>query len=157
MTKKSVEDRLQHVEDMLEIYQLVSRYGPSVDSGSSAAAGELWTETGTYEVPGVGVFEGSKGVENMLEGSIHQTLMANGCAHVMAMPTVTIDGDTAVANGYCFLFTHNDAAFGVARLSATRWEMVRTGKGWRIQRRINELLDGREAPRELLARGLSAA
>jgi hypothetical protein len=45
----------------------------------------------------------------------------------------------------------------MVRLAASRWSFVRTpgqGLGWRAVRRVNQMLDGQPAARELLARGL---
>ena len=39
----------------------------------------------------------------------------------------------------------------VARVSANRWDMVRTAYGWRVRHRENALLDGSEGARALLA------
>ena len=36
------------LQDEREIIQLISSYGPAVDSGSSEAAAAIWTEDGVY-------------------------------------------------------------------------------------------------------------
>lgn len=44
------------------------------------------------------------------------------------------------------------ASYGPLADSGDRWELVRTPHGWRISRRDNALLDGREAAQALFAR-----
>ncbi len=50
--------RVELLEDTLAIQQLVTTYGPAVDSGSAEAVGALWTEDGVYEVDS-GAYRGS--------------------------------------------------------------------------------------------------
>ena len=47
--------------------------------------------------------------------------------------------------------------FHVHRLSANRWEFVRTEKGWKISRRTLRPLDGTAPARDILKRALEAA
>ena len=150
----SMEERLGRIEDQLEIYQLISKYGPSVDSGSFQDAADLWTDDGVYEIPGVGSFSGHDGIFSLLEADLHQKLIHGGSAHVLSLPYVTIDADTAVATNYGRVYTPNADGFGIFRAIAIRWEFVRTETGWRCVRRINQLLDGRQEARDLLAQGL---
>ena len=153
--KETIEQRLQRMEDMFEIYQLITAYGPSVDSGSAREAAELWTEDGSYEIPGIGSFPGHAGIIGMLEGELHQTLIHGGCAHIISMPHVTLDGDRAVATNYGRVYVRKEDGFGLFRVIATRWELARTDEGWKCVTRINELLDGRPEARALLARGVA--
>jgi len=95
--------------------------------------------------------KGRTAIAALIEGHVHQQLMADGCAHALGPVTIDLDGDTATARGYSIVFrADGDGGFGVARASANRWTLTRTGDGWRVTRRENALLDGAEAARLLL-------
>jgi SnoaL-like domain len=144
-----LERRLGEVEDYLSILRLVANYGPSVDSGSGRWTASLWVEDGVYDTDAL-VMNGRVELEAMVAAEEHQGYIHGGSAHVPSLPLITIDGDRAVAIGYSRLYLFNGKDFRVARMSATRWELVRTSSGWRVERRIVRLLDGRSEARELL-------
>ncbi|TAK68481.1 MAG: nuclear transport factor 2 family protein [Actinomycetota bacterium] len=149
--------RVQLLEDEREVRRVIRRYGPSVDSGSSAAAAALWLDDGVYDMgkaPGgdeLRLAPGRAALTALFDGDFHQTLIAHGAAHVTSDCEVQIDGDTAVAYGYTFLFkaTEDAAEFAVIRVMATRFDFVRSSQGWRIQRRSNRNLSGDEDARAL--------
>lgn len=151
----ALERRLRKIEDMLAIYQAISAYGPAVDGGALEEAAELWTEQGSYEVPGAGSFHGRAGIVEMLGGELHQSLIRGGCAHILSMPHVTIQKDRAVAINYGRVYVREEDGFALYRVIASRWEFVRTEVGWMVERRINQLLDGREEARFMLAQGIA--
>ena len=78
-----------------------------------------------------------------------------GAGHVIGLPHVQLSGDTAVATGYARLYRWDGAQFVVARVSANRWELVRTAAGWRVAARTNRVLDGGDEPRALLRAGVT--
>jgi hypothetical protein len=82
----------------------------------------------------------------MVEGAAHQGLLAEGVAHVMGLPRVTVDGDRAVAVNQSVVHRRGE----VWRVAANRWELVRTPLGWQVASRVNRLLDGSAEARELL-------
>jgi ketosteroid isomerase-like protein len=151
-TLRSLEKRVGELEDRLAIYQLMYSYGPAADSGSSQAAANLWTADGVYDVADTGVLTGHNELQNMYEGQTHQALIKKGASHLTASPHVTVDGDTAVATCYSFVFAHEDGNYKVWRVSSNRWELVREEGRWRIKRRSNRLLNGSEQARAILAR-----
>lgn len=161
--RTSVEDklgvlsaRIQDLEDRLAIYDLMATYGPAVDGAARDVAGGLWTEDGVYDA-GVGLFEGSAGVSAMVEGPMHQGIISQGSAHLIGIPHLEVHGDSAVATGYSQLLRYDAEreVFTVWRVTANRWEMKRTAAGWRVQSRLNRLLDGSEEARALLRRGVT--
>lgn len=141
--------RIRRIEDQLAIYQLVVSYGPTVDSGQSAAAGRLWAEDGIYESDLFKV-TGPEAIAGLMDSALHQSIIMEGGAHDMSIPYVEIDGDTAVATNYAKVYRREGGAFKVWRVVASRWECVRTDAGWHIKSRINRLLDGAASARELL-------
>jgi hypothetical protein len=60
-----------------------------------------------------------------------------------------------VATCYSFVYLHEGDSYRIWRMSSNRWELVRTAGGWRIARRTNQLLDGSEEARRILARGVA--
>lgn len=151
----SVEDRmsrlereLREVRDALEIYQRTASYGPLVDLGDSQGASALWTFDGAYDW-GRGMTEGSpsvavgrKALAAIFDGAEHRAIIANGAAHWLSLPHVSIDGDQATSLCYSGLFMRDAAGFKVTRVSICRFTWVRTGEGWKIQNRQNRLLNG---------------
>jgi SnoaL-like domain len=89
--------RVQALEDQLAIYQLIATYGPAVDSQSARAVGELWSEDGVYDPSGVNTYAGRVAVEALVYREPHLSYLQAGCAHVLSLPRVAVDGDTALA------------------------------------------------------------
>jgi hypothetical protein len=152
---RALEAEVARLRDQLEIYQLVTSYGPAVDAGLARRASELWTEDGTYDAQ-VGSWTGRSAIAGMVDGATHQGLIHSGCAHVIGMPHIRVEGDSAVVTCYARLYRHDPAAdgFRVWRLTANRWELTRTSEGWRIRSRVNRQLDGSQEARDLLALGV---
>lgn len=149
-----LEARLRQLEDNLAICQLLAGYGPAVDSLSADATAEIWTETGRYDYGGEPL-EGAANIGRLVDLDTHLGYVERGCAHVIAMPMVTVDGDRAVATGYSRIYLRDGNSWKIERTSANRWELVRTGAGWKVENRINRLMDGSPQGRELLRRGIS--
>jgi hypothetical protein len=136
----ALEARVHLLEDENALHRLMTSYGPAVDSGSADEAGALWTTDGTYETDGgPGVMEGSAGVAAMVRGRGHQSLLPN-CAHQVGPGVVKVDGDRAEATTYSRVYLRDGDSFRVWRVAVNEWHFVRTGAGWRVQRRINRRL-----------------
>jgi SnoaL-like domain len=151
----SLNDRLRRIEDQLAIYQVISAYGPSADSTNMKALEELWHEDGVYDVEGHGLFVGRAGLKEGFEADFHVMLVTNGAAHASTLPHVVIEGDRASATHQGMLFLREGDRFGLIRLIASRWELVRAPSarlGWLVTRRTNRLLDGGAPAQELLGR-----
>jgi hypothetical protein len=93
----------------------------------------------------------------------HRRAIEQGIAHFAGLPYVRIEGDTAFAISYLQILVPDRVGpefdvpnhgktrgFHVHRISANRWEFVRTGKGWKIKRRHLRALDGSEPARDIL-------
>lgn len=149
-----LDNRIRGLEDRLDIYQMLACYGAAADSGSSRRAAQLWTGDGVYDLHAQ-VMNGQQDIVDELEGAWHQGLIHRGSAHVMGMPYITVDGDTAVATSQSRLYRReDDGSYKVLSCSANRWEFVRTGWGWRCARRTSRKLDGSPQSRDILARGI---
>jgi hypothetical protein len=154
-TVRALEQRVGELEDRLAIYQLMYSYGPAADSGSCEAAAHLWTADGVYDVGDLAALNGHAELQKMYEADGHQSLIKRGAAHLTASPHVTINGDTAIATCYSFVFLRDGEGYRVWRTSSNRWDLVREGGRWRIKRRTNRLLDGSEQARALLGRAVA--
>lgn len=155
----ALETRLSAVEDQLAITRLMATYGPAVDGLDADLTSALWAEGGWYDA-GVAVFEGRQGLRDLIDSELHQRLVAEGSAHLISAPQITVDGDTAIAVCYAQVLLHDPSAgagggWHVWRVTANRWEWVRTAHGWRVAARINRPLDGADEPRQLLRASLS--
>lgn len=143
--------RLAALEDREAIRDLIARYGPLADAGDCAGAAALWTLDGVYEVGGFGEYRGRAAIQALLEGEVHQSLIAAGSAHVLSPSVIDLDGDHAIARTYSVVFRKAGDCWEAHRASANEWHLVRTGDGWRVERRINRLLDGSVEARALIA------
>ena len=93
--------------------------------------------------------------------------VTQGIAHFAGLPYVKITGDTAFAITYLQILVpdrvgplfdvpnHGSSrGFHVHRVSANRWDFVRTTEGWKITRRTLRPLDGSAPAREILGGAL---
>lgn len=142
---------MRALEDREAIRNLIASYGPLADSGDAAGVAGLWVEDGVYAVGGMGEARGRDAIAALIDGPIHRDLMAAGCAHVLGSVVIHLEGDRATAAGHSLVFRCAGDGFEVYRVSANRWQLIRTEDGWRVQRRDNLLLDGAEAARTLLS------
>lgn len=144
--------RLQALEDRAAIADLIARYGPLADSGDADGVAMLWTDDGIYAVDGFPEARGHAAIAALIEGPVHQALMKRGCAHLLGPATITLAGDRAMALCHSVVLAKASEGWEPVRVAANRWELVRAVQGWRVTRRDNALLDGREAARALFAR-----
>lgn len=149
-----LDERLRQLEDQVAIYQLLASYAPAVDSRARDATGELWAEDGRYDF-GAAPLVGREDVGRLVDREPHVGYVARGCAHVISMPLVRVEGDTATATGYSRIYLRDGDAWRIERASANRWELVRTAAGWKVANRLNRPLDGSPEARGLLAAGIA--
>jgi ketosteroid isomerase-like protein len=147
-----LEERVRLLEDQLAIHRLVNTWGPAVDGDNPDAAAAIWTEDGILLSDMKGTFlDGPAAVAAMVRGGGHQELIHRGSAHIQSFPLVSVDGDEATAIGYSRVYLHNDGGgYEVWRVSANRWDFRRTPNGWRVARRVNQVIDGGPKAREVL-------
>jgi hypothetical protein len=152
-TVEALAARVRALEDQVEIMQLVAQYGPAVDSGSAQAAAALWTQDGTFDAVPSMQMRGHDDIAAMVAGDGHQSLIRNGCGHVLTVPHIVVDGDQATGRSYALNIRWDAGAgrFWVARVSANTWRWVRTSRGWRVSERVNANLDGTPEHRQMLA------
>lgn len=152
----ALEGRLRQAEDRLAILQLLASYGPAVDSCSAAATAALWAEDGSYDFGGPPL-HGAAAVGALVDLDTHRAYAGRGCAHVMGLPMIHLDGDRASATSYSRVYLHDGEGWQVARTSANRWMLRREAGGWRVTDRVNRLMDGSPEGPRILRQALSEA
>ena len=161
---RSLEDRIRAIEDRLEIYNLIASHPPSADTGGQEHIAASWVEDGVFDRgEDLSSPRGRDTIASHVRTPEHQAAIARGLAHFTGLPHVVIDGDTAVVISYLQILvpqTQGDPVevpnhgssrgFRVHRMTANRWELVRTAQGWKIKRRTLRQLDGSEPARKIL-------
>ena len=158
-SQRSIEERLQAVEDRLEILNLVGGHPPGADSASGEYAVSYWLEDGVFDRGAE--LRGSQGHEAMianLQSPGFQAAIGQGIGHFTGLPYIEIDGDIATVTSYLQILAPDpdgkpfalsahgtSTGFRVHRLTANRWDLVRTPEGWRIKRRTLRSMDTPEA------------
>ena len=160
----SLEDRIRAIEDRLEIYNLIASHPPSADTGGSEHIAACWVEDGVFDRgETLSSPRGRDTLAKQVQSAEHQAAIAGGLAHFTGLPHVAIDGDTAIVTSYLQILvpqTHGDPVavpnhgigkgFRVHRMTANRWELVRTAQGWKFKHRTLRQLDGSEPARKIL-------
>jgi ketosteroid isomerase-like protein len=150
---KSIEQRLQALEDRQAIYQVVCGYGYAVDGLNAEAVGSFYVDDGVYAVGDIGKMEGRETIEAITRDPGHLAYVGAGCAHISTLPYVVIEGDRAVATCHTMVNMHGENGFFIGRLSASRIELARQFDGaWKIVYRQNYMLNGDPAGSQLLGR-----
>jgi len=161
---RSLEDRLRAVEDRLEIYNLIASHPPTADTAGRDHIAASWVEDGVFDRgEDLSSPRGRDVIADHVLSPAHQAAIAGGLAHFTSLPHVAIDGDSAIVTSYLQILvpqTQGDAVevpnhgsskgFRVHRMTANRWELVRTAAGWKIKRRTLRQLDGSEPARRIL-------
>ena len=147
----ALEERVRLLEDKVAIQQLITAWGPAVDTGNSEAAASLFTEDCILESD-LSYLVSPAAISAMVLGEGHQALIRDGSAHIPATAIVNIEGDNATAIGYTRVYRHTPDGYEVWRVSANNWEFRRTPDGWRVVRRTAQLIDDTGKANELLSR-----
>jgi ketosteroid isomerase-like protein len=147
----ALEARVKLLEDKLAIQQLITAWGPAVDTGNSDAAASLFTEDCVLESD-LSYLVSPAAIAAMVLGEGHQALIRDGSAHIPATAIVDVDGDRATGVGYTRVYRHTPDGYEVWRVSANTWEFRRTPDGWRVVRRNAQVIDDTGKANDLLSR-----
>jgi hypothetical protein len=164
---RTLEDRIRAIEDRFEILNLIASHPPSADTGADYYTRTSYVADGTIDLGGGKAATGNEAIAAIQTTPGHKAAIAGGLAHFCGLPRIELHGDTAVATSYLQILTPHPTAephevpnhgvtkgFRIHRVAANRWELVRTGQGWKIKRRTTRSLDGTEPARELLRAAL---
>ncbi|MGH3095056.1 MAG: nuclear transport factor 2 family protein [Streptosporangiales bacterium] len=149
---EQLERRLSQLEDEQAIARLIASYGPLVDSGSADAVAAMWEPDGVYDVDEL-LMTGHEQIAAMVRSDPHQGWISGGCAHIVTPAHVTVTGDEAVAVCHSLMVVQTDGRFTLRRATANHWRLRKGPGGWRVTRRTNRVLDGRDESPQLLADG----
>jgi hypothetical protein len=164
---RSLEERIRAIEDRLEIYNVIASHPPSADTGGNEHIAASWVEDGVFD-RGDPATRGRAAIAEQVLSPAHQAAIAGGLAHFTGLPHVAISGDNAVVTSYLQIVvpqTQGDPVevpnhgsskgFRIHRMTANRWELVRTPQGWKIKRRSLRQLDGSEPARGILGQAIA--
>lgn len=134
-------DRLQRLEDRLEIQDLMSRYSTAVDAKRLDLLESVF-------VPGSIVdFRGNGGpmlpYPEVVEFLRDSMAGFAGCQHYVTNHLIELDGDRATCRIYVFTYLASIVDGDEVLFADGGWyddELVRTPAGWRIQRRVSGLV-----------------
>jgi hypothetical protein len=165
--KRTLEDRIRAIEDQLEIYNLIAGHPPSADTGGDGYTRAVYAEDGVLDLGRDQPVRGNETIAAITRTPAHQAAIAGGLAHVVGLPHVEIDGDSAVAISYLQILMPDpngasvelsnhgvSKGFRIHRVSANCWEFARTGTGWKVKRRTLRTIDGSASARDILRRAL---
>jgi SnoaL-like domain len=166
---RSLEERLQAIEDRLEIYNLIASHPPSADTGGAEHVSASWVEDGVFDRgENLSSPRGRASIAEQVRSPAHQAAIAGGLAHFTGLPHVAISGDTAVVTSYLQIVvpqTQGDPVdvpnhgsskgFRIHRMTANRWDLMRTPQGWKIKQRVLRQLDGSEGARAILRQAIA--
>ena len=165
---RSIEDRLQRIEDFLEISNLIASHSPIFDSLAYELMVGMFTPDGVLEWAQMGaslVHERNSAFEDAVREAA-----AMGLAHLNTPPYVKLGKNTALAFSYVAVTVCDPTAESITvpahgagaghrlyMIAANRWELIRSVDGsWKVRRRKLVLCDGSNAPRELQREVLDA-
>lgn len=124
----------QEVADRVEILDLIARYSTVVDSGAWDAMPELFTDDAVLDFSATGGICGSVAEHQEFNAKVLTGFAST--QHVMGLPTIVVDGDTATSRSICFnpMVVDDSKVFFVGL-----WyddALVRTDSGWRFSSRV---------------------
>jgi SnoaL-like domain len=164
---QSTEDRLQRIEDFLEISNLIASHSLIVDSQEYELMVGMFTPDGVLEWA-----QGSTLVrkrDSAFEDAMREAARM-ALAHLNTPPYVKLGKNTALAFSYVSATVRDPTADSITvpahgsgaghrlyLIAANSWDMIRTADGsWKVRRRKLVLCDGSDAPRELQQEVLDA-
>jgi ketosteroid isomerase-like protein len=133
---KTLESRIQHLEDIEEIKKLTATYGLYVNKGWNNEVvdfdklPDVFTADARWQ--GAAMSADVTGIENIV--ALLQTATAPGdlAMHSFTNPIIDIDGDTASANWLLWV-AGTDGSDGSEVFQSEDLTYVRTAEGWRIK------------------------
>jgi hypothetical protein len=162
-----LETRLRALEDRQEILNLLAASPFSSEAPSAAFQEGMYTEDAVMDRgAGSQPLVGRKAVVDTVRVPDHLAAVEAGMAHFAGLPHIRIEGDRAVATGYLAIMVPSPDAPKVGlgnyapasglmlwRLTANRWELIRTSQGWRMTKRTIRAAPSQPA-RALLSRAI---
>jgi uncharacterized protein (TIGR02246 family) len=134
--KLTLDERLQRVEDLQEINQILIDYGELLDLRDLDAFAQLFAEDAELLMSSGRSATGRQAIRDMLADVIAASLRP--AMHIETNPRIQLAGDRATATTmFGVAFTQEDGLARVTMLGHHHDDLVRTREGWKIQRRRN--------------------
>ena len=127
----------QELSDRFEIQDLLVRYSQLLDARRFDEMAELFTDDAVLDYTATGAI---KGTWPEMAAFVAQAFAGfAGSQHVMGLPAISVDGDTATTRTICFnpMVVDDKKVFFVGLWYADR--LVRTSDGWRFAERVEQL------------------
>jgi len=137
-TDRSVESRLQEIEDREEIRALIHEYRRQLDRRDFAAYAALFTRDGEF-VGNVGRAQTPAGIQAMLEGLLGPNPEPPGPTqfHLVANTQIDVTGDTATGTSTFAVIRREEGDQPALQLFGEYEDTFAREDGrWRIRRRI---------------------
>jgi ketosteroid isomerase-like protein len=132
-----VEARLRELEDREEIRDLLANYARHLDAGDHAAYADLFAEQGEL-VARLGSAKGPAAIRELLDRTIGEGSRARSrpALHLLANPTIEVDGDRATASTIWSYVTADDEGYPLLlQLGHYEDALTRENGRWRFLRR----------------------
>jgi len=162
--------RLQRIEDTLAIYELIASHPPSADTALADYTASIYMPDGIFDRGGS--LDGAQGAEAIAAFILrpeHEEAIRGGLAHFAGLPLIDLRGDRATVTSYLQIIALDkqgerrelanhgvSTGYRIHRVVVNRWLLERHAGRWKIRSRTLLPVDGSDAPRQLLARGLSS-
>ena len=152
---EKISARLRLVEDRLEIVQIIMSHPLAIDAGDADFWMNLWTEdslmdrrapdpekhSGDYG----GVY-GKKTMREEMQSPELEALRQAGLVHFSSVPSIHVEGDSAIATNYMQLIAQEGNSYRIRRVTISRWEFRREKSGWQIAKRTVRPVGDAEMP-----------
>jgi hypothetical protein len=127
MAEKSLEERIERLEAVHEIQNLMGRYSYYHTAGMQEETAELWAKhtPGTVaNVPSFGYYEGFEGIKRLYPGA-HSYVEGDGIGqmhmHTLTTPVIEVAGDGKTAKGVWISPGQETGSFGGKMLACWAW------------------------------------
>lgn len=127
----------QELSDRFEIQELIARYSQLIDLRDWDALDALFAADCVLDYTATGAIKGSWPEHKAYDIAILSSF--KGTQHLMGLPTISVDGDTASARTICFnpMIVDDRKVFFVGLWYDDK--LVRTETGWRFSERLEQL------------------
>lgn len=126
----------QEMSDRIEIADLITRYSSAIDRRAWDDLDPLFAADAVLDYTTTGGIKGSLAEHKAYNAEVLTSFQ--GTQHLMALPVVEVDGDTATARTICFnpMVVDDAHVFFVGLWYVDR--LVRTDGAWRFAERVEE-------------------
>ena len=129
-----LQDRVQRLEDILEIQQLFIDYGHHLDAGDFEAYASLFANEGEVLLGPLGRAKGRDQIRSLMETALDGAVGTS--FHVISSPMIALRGDTATSDVmWTVVHRKEDGHPSLSMIGRHRDELVREGGRWRFLKR----------------------